>query len=174
MGFQSTINYSTALGVPGEIYDNSSTRVQPFNLNSADASYNVFGRAFSIVSEGVVAAGNTTGSLVFGGILVAPKSSPLYGTSGGTLNPSLTLPNNQLGALLNMGQIIVTLPAAAAIGDLVIFDNTTGILETIAPNADLPSGKSPAFAVVTRFTVSAAGLAVIQVTTTPTIPVPAA
>lgn len=169
MAFQTAVQFFQGLGIPGELYDDGPHRAQPYTLVSADATYNVFGRAFSITSEGIAAAGNT-GSAVFAGILINPKTSALIGDSTGTLNPSLTLPNNAVAQLLIEGAIVVSLPAAAAIGDLVIYDNTTGALSTITPATALPMGKSSAFAVVDRFTVSGAGLAVIRVLDVPKIP----
>lgn len=169
MVFQQAVQFFMGLGVPGELYDDGPHRAQPYTLVSADATYNVFGRAFSVTSEGIAAAGNT-GTAVFAGILINPKSAALLGDSTGTLTSSLALPNNALGQLLIEGEIVVTLPAAAAIGDLVIYDNTTGILSTITPATALPVGKSSAYAVVDRFTVSGAGLAVIRVLDVPKIP----
>jgi hypothetical protein len=166
MPFQSTVNFNQALGVVGEVFDDGPRRAQSYILNSADASYNVFGRAFSITAEGIAQAGNPGGSNVapFAGILVNPKASPLIGSG---LTPSLTLPNNYQGELLFEGSVVVTLPGAAAIGDWVVYDNTTGILSTVAPNAALPAGKSWAYGIVSRFTVSGAGLAVIRLLQTP-------
>lgn len=162
MPFQSTVALKTGFGVPGEFADTGPRLVQPFNLVSALASYNVFGRGFSITSEGTAAAGNT-GSAKFAGILVSPKESALLGTSGDTLAPSLQIANNKPGQLCTMGGVIVSLPAAAAIGDLVVYDNTTGILTTITPSTSLPAGKSPAYAFVDVYTVpSGGGYAVIR------------
>lgn len=168
---QSTVSLQQGLGVVGEIFDNGPHRAQPFNLVSADASYNVFGRGFSKTSEGVAAAGNAAGIKIFAGILINPKAIPLFGTTLGTLQPSLTVPNNQIGELLTEGSVIVALAAAAAIGDLVVYDNTTGILATISPGAPLPVGKSFAHAFVDRYTVSGAGLAVITLINVPIEPV---
>jgi len=176
MAFQSTVYSQQGFGVVGEIFDNGPVRAEPFIINSASAANNVFGRAFSITAEVVVSAGNPSGNKVFAGILINPKGSSSNGTTSSPLAATLTLPNYSIGEICNMGSIVVTLGAAANIGDLVIFDNTTGVLETIAPGADLPSGKSPAYAVVDRFTQglsSPGGLAVIRVTTTPEIPVAA-
>lgn len=169
MTVQSTVNLYPGFGVAGALYDDGPRRVQPFTLNSADASYNVFGRAFTVLSEGVAQAGNPGGSNIFAGILVNPKAAPLFGTSSGALFPSLTLPNYSPAELLREGSIVVALAAAAAIGDVVIYDNTTGILATIAPGVALPSGKSNAYAYVDRFTVTAAGLAVITLLRTPAL-----
>jgi hypothetical protein len=173
MPFQSSVSLKQGFGVVGELFDDGPRRAWSYILRSVSAANNVFGRAFTVKSEGVAECGNPSGTAVFAGILVNPKVNPLLGTSSGTLAPSLTLPNETQGELLTEGSIIVSLPAAAAIGDVVIFDNTTGALSTIAPGADLPANKSPAHAVVSRFTVSGAGLAVIDVLAAPYIPVPA-
>lgn len=168
MTFQTTVLAKTGLGVVGELFTDGPHKAESFILTSADASYNVFGRAFTVSSEGVAAAGGTA---KFAGILSNPKGSAFLGTTAGTLVPSLTLPNYAQGELLTMGSMIVSLPAAAAIGDLVVFDNTTGALETIIPTAALPVGKSFAYAFVDYFTVSGSGLAVITLTPTLKIPV---
>jgi hypothetical protein len=173
MTLQTSVNFNTGLGVVGEIFDNGPYRAQPYILNSTDAGDNVIGRAFTVDSEGVAEAGGTG---VFAGILANPKVMPLQGDSNGTLNPSLTLPNGQIGEFVTEGQMIVALGASAAIGDIVVFDtagSNPGTLSTIAPGADLPSGKAFAHAKVTRFTVAAAGLAVIELNTVATEPVPA-
>ncbi len=168
MSFQSAVFLQQGFGVIGELFTDGPRRAESFILNSADAAYNVFGRAFTVTSEGVAAAGGTN---PFAGILVNPKGQVLQGTAGGgSLAPSLVLPNYAQGELLTMGSIIVSLPDVAAIGDLVVYDNTTGALTTIAPSANLPVGKTFAQAKVDYFTVTAAGLAVI--TLSPTIKIP--
>ena len=159
MAFQSTVSTAQGFGVVGEVAFDGPTRAQPYVLVSADASYNVVGRAFTVTSEGVAAAG---GSGVFAGILVHPKHYASYGTAvGGPLAPTLTLANNATGELLTMGEIVVALPGAAAIGDAVKYNTTTGILGTGTPGAGeaaVPNAK------VSHYTVSGAGLAVITLT----------
>jgi hypothetical protein len=173
MPFQGSVALQQGFGVVGELFTDSPYRAQSFTLVSASAAYNVFGRCFTITSEGVAQAGSG-GTLGFAGFLVDPKDQALEGTvAGGSLAPSLVLPNQAQGELLTMGDIIVALPAAAAIGDLVVYDNTTGDLTTIAPGADLPVGKTFANAVVSYRTVTAAGLAVITVSPALVIPQPA-
>lgn len=171
MTYQTTINAKPGLGVVGDIIFDTPRFAQSYILNSADASYNVFGRGFSITSEGNAAAGNAGGTAQFAGILCNPKASASVGDSTNPLNPTLTLPDYSQGELLTMGSMIVTLAAAAAIGDLVVYNNTTGVLSTIAPGADLPVGTSFAYAFVDHYTVTAAGLAVITLMPTLTIPV---
>lgn len=172
MAFQSTVSQLQGFGVPGELFNDGPHRAESFILESASAAYNIVGAtAFTVASQGIAAAG---GNGVFAGILANPKTAVLQGTSaGGSLAPTLTLPNEAQAEIVSMGSLIVTLPAAAAIGDKVIYDTTTGAISTITPTADLPVGKLFANAVVDYFTVSAAGLAVITMTPTLVIPQPA-
>lgn len=159
MGFQSSVSLQQGFGVVGELMLDGPLRAAPYTIVSADATNNVFGRAFTVTSEGVAAAGGTG---VFAGILVNPKNNASYGTSaGGTLAPTLTIANNALAQCLIMGEIIVALPGAAAIGDAVKYNTTTGILGTGAPGAGEAAVPN---AVVSRFTVAGAGLAVIKLT----------
>jgi len=240
MGFQSTVSLAQGFGVPGEQFTDGPTRAESYTINSASAAYNIIGAtACSVTSQGFCAAGKTSASLPFAGILVDPKDQALFGTSGAPLAPTLTVPNYAAVECATMGSFVVTLPAAAAIGDTVIFDNTTGALSTISsapftlpgtttststtvtmastsgvfagqpvsgtgipanatvvsvtantsivisaaatasgtvtltftPSGDnLPAGKSFAQAVVDYYTVSGAGLAVITMTPTLTVP----
>jgi hypothetical protein len=159
MSFQSAVQLQQGFGVPGEMFTNGPYRAQSFIINSASAAYNIIGAtAFTLTSQGLAAAGGTG---VYVGILANPKVAPLQGTSSSVLTPTLTLPNYAQADIVSMGSLIVTLPAAAAIGDYVIFDNTTGALSTITPGTAVPSGKTLANAVVDYFTVTGAGLAVI-------------
>lgn len=170
MPFQGTVFLQQGFGVPGELYTDGPYRAESFTLVSADAAYNVFGRCFTITSQGVAEAGSG-GAFGFAGFLVDPKNQALNGTfAGGSLAPTLTLPNNSQAACLTMGTIIVTLPAAADIGDYVVYDNTTGELSTIAPGDPLPVGTTFANAIVDYYTVTAAGLAVITVSPALVIP----
>jgi hypothetical protein len=162
MGFQSTVYLQQGFGVPGELFVDAPYRVQSYILNSALASYNIIGATFvSITSQGNVAAGNSGGTAVTAGLLVDPKNQALYGVGGSSLAPTLVLPNYTQVEVASMGTFVVTLPAAAAIGDWVIYDNTTGAISTVTPGTSLPSGKSWAMARVDYYTVAGAGLAVI-------------
>ena len=135
MAFQSTVRNEQGFGIVGELFDDGPHRVQPFTLRSDDAAHNVFGRAFTVLSEGVAEAGKDS-SQVFAGILVSPKEHALIGNG---LAPSLTLPNETEASLLSEGSVVVALGANAAIGDVVIYENATGIVKTIAPGAALPA-----------------------------------
>lgn len=161
MAFQSTVAFFQGAGVPGEIYLDDPHRAQSFILQSASSALNIIGASvFTVVSQGIARAGGTG---AFAGFLVDPKEYALYGAGGIPLNPSLTLPNNSQADILSMGTIFVTLPAAAAIGDVVIYDNTTGAISTITPGTPVPVGSSYANATVRVATVAGAGLAIITV-----------
>ncbi len=172
MSFQSTVFFNQGSGVPGEFYNDSPVRSQSLILDSSDATNNIFGRAFTIVSQGVAQAGNPAETAVFAGYMCDPKQAASFGTvGGGPLAPTLTLPNNVNSDFLTMGSIWVTLPAAANIGDLVIYSNADGSLATIAPTDPLTEDYSPGYAVVDFYTVpTGGGLAVITVTNIPTVP----
>jgi len=170
---QTSVALQQGFGVPGELYTDAPFYIQPFTLVSALASYNVIGAtACTITSQGVAQAGSG-GTFGYAGILVNPKQQQLLGDGSNPLNPSSTVPNNTQVACVTMGTIVATITTTANIGDLVVFDNTTGALSTIAPGANLPTGKSFAYAFVDRYTVSVAGLAVLTLNPQLTVPVPA-
>jgi hypothetical protein len=173
MPFQSSVFINQGAGVPGELYTDGPFRVESYTIQSASAAYNIIGAtACTKTSQGFCQAGSA-GTLGFAGILVDPKSVALFGSAGIPLNPTLTVPNFTQVECATEGTYWVTLPAAAAIGDYVIYDNTTGALSTITPSTPLPVGKTFANAVVDYYTVSGAGLAVITITPTLVIPQPA-
>lgn len=162
MGFQSAVQINQGAGVPGEQYSDGSWRAQSFILESALSSYNVIGATMcSVTSQGIAAAGNSGGVAAFAGLLVDPKNIALFGVGGSPLAPTLVVPNETQVECATMGSYWVTLPGAAAIGDWVIYDNTTGAISTVTPGTSLPGGKSWGNAIVDSLTVSGAGLAVI-------------
>ncbi len=175
MAFQSTVAIELGFGVPGELFTDAPYIVQPYYINSAEASYNIIGAtACTIAAQGECQAG-AGGDYGYAGILVDPKDIALFGAGGIPLNPTLTVPNYTQVECLTMGTIIVTLPAAANIGDYVVFDNTTGALSTITPTTPLASGTTFANAIVSYYTqgISGTALAVITVNPTYIIPQPA-
>lgn len=136
MAFQSTVNITLGAGIAGEQFDDSPSRVSPWEVNSASAAYNIVGAtAYTLNTadpgdgsgSGVAAAG---GSGTFLGLLVNPKVYASFGTSSDTLAPTMTLPNFTIAELTTMGRWFVTLPAAASVGDSVYYDNTTGAIGT--------------------------------------------
>lgn len=147
---QTAIYNNLAYGVAGEIVNSGPIRAQNYVLNSADASYNVFGRAFTVDSEGVAKAGGTG---TFAGIMVSPKENMSYGTSaGGPLAPTMTLANAQNATMLTMGEIYVQLPDVAAIGDLVTYNTTTGALASVLPSGAITASQATTVLTVTAVT----------------------
>lgn len=175
MSFQTTVFINQGFGVPGEIFQDAPWIVLPWTLNSSGTPNIVGATAYTITSQsyvpatggvsvGTVQAGSG-GTFGFAGFLCSPKDYALYGTSGAPLAPTLQLPDYTQAALLTQGMLIVSLPAAANIGDYVLYNDTTGALATMPPGDTATTGFSFANAVVSQFqqTISGAGLAVIQV-----------
>lgn len=136
MGFQTSVNIELGFGIPGELYDDGPVRCQPAELVSASAAYNVVGAtAFTMTtadpgdgSGSAVAAAGGTGA--FAGILMNPKVYANVGAAGAPLTNNMALPNYFIGELLTMGDIVVSIPGPASIGDRVCYDQTTGQLST--------------------------------------------
>ena len=129
--FQQSVSPQAGAGVVGEFYDTSPRRVRGYIADSVDPANNVVGRAFFQGDEDNLARAGGTG--VFCGILVDPKQYAAYGTAlGGTLAPTLTVPNGTQISLCTMGHPFVNLPEAAAIGDLITYSTTTGELGVVS------------------------------------------
>ena len=129
MAFQSTVYTELPLGVVGELVVGAPIRSKTYVLNSSDASYNVFGRAFTSSADGVAVAGGTG---AFAGIMIKPKAVVSYGTTaGGPLAPTLTAANALPVEMMTMGEVYVSLPAACAVGDFISYSTTTGALATV-------------------------------------------
>ena len=156
MAFQSQVSTSKSFGVIGDVFTDEPIRAESFILNST--SPNVIGYFYTVSSEGVATVGGTG---VIAGILVNSKQ---YALIGSDLSATLTLPNNTQGSIVKMGTVIVDLPAAAAIGDEIQYDTTTGALISVAPGTAPATGYAVCNAVVSRYTVSGAGPAVITIT----------
>jgi len=170
MGFQSTVSVAQGFGVPGELFTDSPYQGQTYTINSVLPAYNIIGATCcTITSQGFCEAGSG-GAGGFAGFLANPKVVALYGSS---LAPTLTVPDQTIVECITMGVLTVTLPAAAAIGDYVVYNTTTGAISTITPPTPLAVGTKFANAIVSYFTVSGAGLAVITINPTFVIPQPA-
>jgi len=178
MAFQSSVAVELGFGVVGELALEGPLRAQPARIYTADATKNVVGRAFTWTSGGtgsptangdavnpanmVVAAG---GSGRFMGILANPKVYAGVGTSaGGTLAPTLTLPNYTMAEFVQeTAGIIVSLPAASSPGDTVYFLEADGTLLTTVPGDPVPAGANATpIGTVERYVNAAASLAVIS------------
>ncbi len=151
-GLQSTVNVYNALGIPGDLAFDGPIRAGSFNLNSSGTP-NIVGYAFTTANginpdpypgAGNAATARVGGTGQFAGILQNPKEYPLYGTvAGGTLAPSLALPDYAVGDLLIMGEIFVNLPGPALPGDLVTYDPLTGALNSITPQTQFTASIAP-------------------------------
>lgn len=162
MPFQSTIEFFSGSGIPGELYTSAPVIAEAFTIVTTDhPEYNVFGRAFSQTDQNIASAGQPVGS-VYKGIMFGPKNNISLGIVGAPLSPTLTIPNETIAEIASEGTLFVELPDTASIGDVVIFDIATGELATQAPGTALPSGFANANATVVRFDVLEEGLAVIQ------------
>lgn len=171
MGFQPAVFLQCGAGVPGEMYNTYPHQAASYIINSGSAANNIIGSTVcTITSQSAVEPGNVGqniiaagGTGIFAGFLVDPKNIALFGTGGAPLAPTLVVPNFTQVECLTMGSIWVTLPAAAAIGDVVIFSQATGQISTITPTTAVPGGSTYANAVVSFFPVAGAGLAVVTV-----------
>lgn len=180
MAFQSSVNINMGFGVVGDLFlADGGVRGQPALLSSGDAANNVVGRAFT-TSNGADSSGEAItvtagGTGAFAGILANSKVYASYGTSaGGTLAPTLTLPNGTIGELVNAtAGIIVTLGAAANVGDWIEFAQATGILYPLAAGGTVTTGRAIIdSARVERYDITS-GLAVISLGMVNSITLPA-
>lgn len=158
--FQSALAVNQGFGVVGELAFDGPNRTQPGILKGT-AAYLVFGRYFTIdTSDGTFTPGGTGPQ---GGILVNPKSQVSWGTTvGGALAPTLTLLAGAVAEFLTMGYPIVSLPAAAQIGDRVLYSTTTGELSTVAPLVSVTGSIATTTLTVTAVGANSAPLAVGQ------------
>lgn len=143
-GFQNNVNLYNPIGVLGELAYASPTRVQPFNLNSSGKAqfiayaytYTDGGNPNPPANSPNAQSAQVGGSGVFAGILVSPKEYASYGNvTDGPLGPSIVLPDNAIGQLMQMGYCFVNLPGPAVPGDLVTYDPLTGALNSVTPQA---------------------------------------
>lgn len=164
--FQTALNQTYGFGVIGELISDGPQRVSPRTMNSSGTP-NVVGYAYTRSNTTdicTVGGAITNGSTVFGGILVMPKAYASYGTTAGTLAPTLTLPDNALGEFMEMGTIVVALTTACNIGDIVVYNLTTGALACVAPGASAPGGSAIVPNAVVRSYNTASGIAAIRLT----------
>lgn len=118
MGFQSTVNRQFTAGFPGQIIRNGPTRAKVARIASATvgsdagASTNRISRAFGwsadLAPVGAMEGSVVVGGAAFFGILGNPNHNALQGTTaGGSLAPSLDLPQYAEGEFFDMATGIV-------------------------------------------------------------------
>lgn len=100
---------------------------------------------YTVSASQTVASTAITGAsgpnTIFGGILANPKQQALYGTTSGTLTPTLNIPNGSQVDILEMGIMVLSSSTACAIGDSLVYDIITGAISTIVPGATPGSNK---------------------------------
>lgn len=133
MAVQTTVSNDLTSGVVGTMATEGPTRSQTFSILSADASNNVIGRAFTtntLTATGVDTVG-AGGTGVFAGIFINPRTQASVGTTSGTLEGTLAVPNGTVGDFAVMGEFFVSLSnSGATVGDGVFFTNATGALSS--------------------------------------------
>ena len=167
MPFQTEVRIDQTTGIVGDIVLDGPLRGQPGILNSTSAANNVIGRAFRhIAGQDLMVSSDVAAGSVFAGILANSKRYATSGTAaGGTLAPTLMLPNNANVTLVTMTSgILVMLATTANIGDNVFFATATGILSaasgtTLADNELIPN------ATIVRNNITGSGrLAIVELT----------
>lgn len=167
--FQKSVESVIPAGLIGELALHGHVRAQPARLDSADASQNVVGRAFTVKEGGtgqplagdnganphtlIVQAG---GAGAFAGILFHPKVYAQAKLTADALGP---LSNGVIVELCQEAAgLFIAVPAPAKVGDLVYFLTDGGELLTAAADAPAPAGadKTP-IGRIERFDVKTAG-----------------
>ena len=175
MPFQQTVRIKQTSGIVGEKAFEGPSRALPYFLNSPVADNNVFGRAFTVI-DGIVDSPEVEagGTGVFAGLMSNPKEHALRGTTAGTLEPTLTLPNGQSASFSTMDELYVDLGTAKATnGDLIAFliadtapgANDAGTLAPFAPGDIIPATHTQILgAVVIDCDTSDNGLTIVKLT----------
>ena len=129
--FQSTVRDDQPAGIVGEFYQDGPRRVQSYIIDSAGATPNTIGKAFTEEDgvDGKAAAGSAGGG-AFAGILVGPKTHATSGTTSGALAPTLDIPDDSQGECVRMGTIFVnlTIVGTGKVGEGIFYVNATGAL----------------------------------------------
>ena len=164
--FQSTINITLGFGIPGELITDGPQRADSLIL---DATGGTIGFAFTksnTTNIATMGGAIVPGSSVFAGILTNPKNYASRGAvGGGTLDPNMYLYGNSQGSFLTMGTIVVNIVGSANIGDLVQYNNTTGVLSAVVPGGTVTAGNTfIPNCVIWNYPTSATGLTAIRIT----------
>ncbi len=114
------------------------TKVTGFGTGTGGTGTYTVSASQTVASESMTSAGNP---LVFAGFMVNPKAASLVGTTnGGTLAPTLVIPDNSQADFGTMGDFVVSVSTACNVGDNIAYNVSTGALSTYAPGASIPSG----------------------------------
>lgn len=144
MSFQKEVRFDQAFGVPGEIIFDGPTRATPYSIDPAAVAANVqVARFFTLNrASGYAAPGGNLdadpATVVIAGILSSPKQYALTGVAGDPLAPSMLVEPGTTAEFLSMGMICVQSKSACKPGDYVIYNTTTGELDTMDVDAAAP------------------------------------
>jgi hypothetical protein len=158
MSFQQTVRLVQAIGIAGQVIFDGPQRAEPNILKTVDPANNVIGRAFTAVAanQGEVVAG---GSGDFAGILIDSLIYASGGTAaGGSLAPTVVLPNELTAEFLKMGTVIAALLNAANIGDNVAYATADGQLSAVAPVAAFTASQATTVLTVSAITAGVLGV----------------
>ncbi len=108
---------------------------QSLIISSPTGVVNQIGYAYTYNSDGTVRCGGTG---VFAGILAFPKTLASKGTGGDPLAPTFNVNNGVTAAIATMGAIGVLVQQSASIGDWVVYNTTTGQLNSLAHATTTP------------------------------------
>lgn len=161
MTVQTTVRQFLAGGVVGDIVLSGAIRAQAGILNTTTAANNVIGRAMTYVagSDNELAVGGTG---AFAGILANSKQ---YALQGGSLAPSLTLPNGIIAEGVTMcSGIMVALTNTGSIGNQVEFSQTDGSLKANSSGTASSGYTLIKNSKIVRNNITAAGYAIVELT----------
>jgi hypothetical protein len=132
--FQSTVNRIMGFGIQGELqYTNRPWSAFPYQLISSPNPNVIGATGYTLVSEGTAMAGGV-GQLL--GVLVNPK---VYANFLG-LNPTMTLPDDTIGEIADLGYFTLLSQTASNPGDSLVMSQATGALSTVARGTAIPAG----------------------------------
>lgn len=134
---QTSVYKAQALGIPGEIADDSPRRVTPYIVNANSSALPTFGYAFtqSTAGDNVAVVGGTGAFL---GVMISPKQHANYQN----LTATLTLPNGKVAEICSFGHIFVKSATAVAPNYVAAYNNTTGEISGYAAAGSIPSGST--------------------------------
>lgn len=147
MSFQTEVRTFQPFGKPGEFYDNSPRRVDPYVVKGVTASGTstgaIFGRVYTIASDtptGDNPPGTPKavmgGTGVFAGLLVNPDEH----ANPQNLTPSNALGDGTVGGLCKMGRVIVEVATAVTIGQSAIYTTATGAISSTSTPSEPGDG----------------------------------
>ena len=164
MAFPSQVRFAQTSAIVGDFIADGPRRGFSAILASTNAANNVVGRALKHVANSDTDV-TTDAAGDFAGILVNSKNYALRGTAaGGTLAPTLVLPNNTDVEVAEMGKIAVLFTTTNnSIGNNVFYSDTDGSIGTADGTTLAGHTQIPNASVITQ-NVLTAGLGFIKIT----------